>query len=179
MFEILKRILTLDSDGNSLEAEMETVRDDGNSVRISRTHVLNRCPNCQRPTRASDKNEIKGICEFCRTTMTCTMCFHICAVCSKILCGRCAQGAWFVESKTSVVLCPEHFDHVSDRHDALEALAQEKAAFERMTMLELEKLRLLESPVMEGKVLGLVKKATALSMLGSIWRAQRQLRHDK
>ena len=108
MFEILKRILTVDSDGNPLEAESETVHDDGQSVQISKTQVLNRCPNCQRPIRVNDRNEFKGTCESCREVMTCTMCFHVCAVCSRILCGRCTMGVLLGDSKSSVVLCPDH-----------------------------------------------------------------------
>jgi len=176
MFEILKRFLSVDSSGQPLEEELETVRDDGRSVRSLKTHILNRCPNCHRPVRVQ---EIKGVCEYCRGVMTCTMCFHLCAVCSKILCGHCAQGLWLGDSRGSIALCPDHFEEAKERHDALDVVAREKAEFERVTTLELEKLRILESPVMEGGLMNLVKKGIALHMLKNIWQAQRELRDGK
>ena len=176
MFEILRRFLSLDSSGIPLEEEFEAVRDDGHSLRSVRTQILNRCPNCHRPTRVQ---EIKGVCEYCRAVMTCTMCFHLCAICSRILCGHCAKGLWLGESRGSVTLCPDHLDQARNGHDALDVIARKKAEFERLTMLELEKLRIIESPVMEGKLMNLVKKGVALSMLRNIWQSQRQLRQGK
>ena len=176
MFEILKRILFVDSGGHRLEEETETVQDDGRSVQSLKTCILNRCPNCDRPVRIQ---EIKGVCEYCRGVMTCTMCFHLCAVCSKILCGHCAEGLWLGDARGSIVLCPDHFEQARESYDALEVVARKKTEFERQTMCELQKLRIIESPVMEGGLMGLVRKGVALSMLRSIWQTQRDLRQGK
>lgn len=176
MFEIFKRILSVDSSGRPLEEEFEAVRDDGDSVQSLTTRVLNRCPNCHSPTRIQ---ETKGICEHCRDVMTCKNCFHICSVCSKILCGRCAKGIWLGDSRGSAVLCPDHLEQAKEGHGVLDVVAREKADFEKQTMLELEKLRIIESPVMEGRIMNLVKKGIALSMLHNIWQAQRDMREGK
>ena len=61
----------------------------------------------------------------------------------------------------------------------MEAAARERADFERFVGLENHKLRLIESPVMGGRVLGLVKKCVALSMLKNVWDAQRELRERR
>ena len=55
----------------------------------------------------------------------------------------------------------------------------EKTEFERQTMLELQKLRIIESPVMEGRLMGLVRKGIALSMLRTISQTQHDLRRGR